>query len=54
MNLSQKDRVAGVYHYGDLAEGVGDQYAGKILVSGGGTTDNSIQNSSGRFTEELW
>jgi len=46
MNLSQKDRVAGVYHYGDLAEGVGDQYAGKILVSGGGTTDNSIQNSS--------
>ena len=45
-NISQSDRISGVYHYGDLDEGIGDQFEGKIPVTGGGTTDNSIQNSS--------
>jgi hypothetical protein len=45
-NLSEHDRISGVYHYGDLDEGLGDRFAGDIPVAGGGTTDSSIQNSS--------
>jgi hypothetical protein len=45
-NLSEHDRISGVYHYGDLDEGLGDRFAGDIAIAGGGTTDSSIQNNS--------